>query len=526
MSSVNLPASLYDMFQSINDRINRLELGYNGPQASADAAQGTAVGAQVLSLQSYSVATAAQIQAINAGIQANLAASQATVAQSQATIASSQATQAQTSANGKNTILYGTSATPPSGTYKQGDIYYQYDGSNHIKANLQYNGSSWQVAPFTQGTFTALDAGSITTGILNAIEINAGSGSTYFHVTPTGIMTAQGVNVRGSITADSGTFNGSIYSQTGYFGDSTNHWSIGASGLTGVGTATITGGLIQGSSIAVPNSSSYNFAVDYSGNMQAYAGVIGGFSIQTNYLQYGSTWLNAAGGNTAGSYCIYDGSRGIYLGGTANVNTLVVNSNYGITSGGSLTAASANFGSGNIGAGGATFSGTVTANILSTGGGSYYLNNSGALYVGGAEVTGNLQVDSLSSVTYNSTNYNIGLFGTGNGGTQAGRMYKTTSVSSKRFKHNIQSFVERDYLNIVSKLNPVTFNYNPDIVDNPEVTAYGLIAEDVQEIPQTEDLVNIGADGLPESIAYDRLQWYVIKSISQLNDRLTKLEGK
>ena len=529
MSSVNLPASLYDMFQNINDRINRLELGYSGPQASADAAQGTAVGAQVLSLQSYSVATAAQIQAINAGIQANLAASQATIAQSQATIASSQAVSAQTSANGKNTILYGTSATPPSGTYKQGDIYYQYDGSNHIKANLQYNGSSWQPAPFTQGTFTALDAGAITTGTLSAIEITAGSGSTSFHVSPSGVMSAQGVYVKGNITADSGTFNGTINAQTGYFGGygtTGNYWSIGSNGITGVGIATITAGLIQGSSIAIPSSSGYNFAVDPSGNMTATAGTIGGFSIQTNYLQYGSTWLNAAGGNTAGTYCIYDSSRGIYLGGTANINTLVVGGSYGITSGGSLTAASANFGSGNIGAGGATFSGTVTANILSTGGGSYYLNNSGALYVGGAEVTGNLQVDSLSSVTYNSTNYNIGLFGTGNGGTQAGRMYKTTSVSSKRFKHNIQSFVERDYLNIVSKLNPVTFNYNPDVVDNPEVTAYGLIAEDVQEIPQTEELVNIGADGLPESIAYDRLQWYVIKSISQINDRLTKLEGK
>jgi hypothetical protein len=129
-------------------------------------------------------------------------------------------------------------------------------------------------------------------------------------------------------------------------------------------------------------------------------------------------------------------------------------------------------------------------------------------------------------VAYNSTNYNIGLFGTGSGGTVAGRMYKTTSVSSKRFKHNIEPFAQRDYLSIVSRLNPVTFNYNADIVDNPEVTAYGLIAEEVQEISETDDLINIGADGLPESIAYDRLQWYVIKSISQLNDRLTQLEGK
>ena len=470
MSSVNLPASLFDMFQAINDRINRLELGYNGPQASADAAQGTAVSAQALALTSQSTASTAQVQAINAGIQANLAASQATIAQSQATIASSQAVAAQTSANGKNTILYGTSATPPAGTYKQGDIYYQYDGSNHIKSNQQYNGTSWQPAPFTQGTFTALDAGSITTGILNAIEINAGTGGTAFHVSPSGYMSAQGVYVKGNITADSGTFNGTINAQTGYFGGTTNYWSIGSQGITGVGTATITGGQINGSSI---NIGSGTFQVDALGNLTSTSGTIGGFSIQSTYLYSGASFfLNASTGDAT--------FNSVNIGPTAIYNF--------------------------------SSTGVLTASSFTTG--------------GGGTVGGNFQVNTLGAVTYNSTGYNIGLFGTGLQGTVAGRMYKTTSVSSKRFKHNIEPFIQRDYLNIISKLNPVTFNYNADIVDNPEVTAYGLIAEDVQAIPETEELVNIGADGLPESIAYDRLQWYVIKSISQLNDRLTKLEGK
>ena len=483
MAYTNLPPNLYDMFATINERLRKLESGPNQPGYTADAAQATAVSAQALALTSQSTASTAQVQAINAGIQANIAQSQATIAQSQATIASSQAVASQTSANGKNTILYGTSATPPTGTYKQGDIYYQYDGSNHIKANLQYNGSSWQPAPFTQGTFTQLDAGAITTGTLSAIEISAGSGGTTFHVSPSGYMSAQGVYVKGNITADSGTFNGTINAQTGYFGGTTNYWSIGSTGITGVGSATITAGQINGSSIYI--GSSGQFQVDASGNLTSTSGYIGGFQIGSTYLSSGvNFYLNASTGD-AKLNSVTIGNAGVYY----------------LSSAGSLSAST-----------------VTTTGALSIG--------STAFISSSTEVGGNLQVDALSSVTYNSTNYNIGLFGTGSGGTQAGRMYKTTSVSSKRFKHNIEPFIQRDYLNIVSKLNPVTFNYNADIVDNPEVTAYGLIAEDVQEIPETDDLINIGADGLPESIAYDRLQWYVIKSISQLNDRLTKLEGK
>jgi len=467
MSSVNLPASLFDMFQAINDRINRLELGYNGPQASADAASAQAVGAQSLALQSYSVATNASLQASNAAVQA-------VQAQSQATIASTQATYAVTTANGKNTVAYGTSA-PPSGTHTTGDLYFQFNGSNQVTAQYTWNGSSWVSNPITSTVIASINAGSIVSGTITGIEYNNGTGT--FHVTPAGALTASSANITGTIVATAG-----------YIGNTGggSYWAITSSGITGYGSANITGGLISGSSI---NIGSGTFQVDSAGNLNASSatvtgtittsnltatgGHIGGFTIGSTYLSgSGAFFLNSSTGDA-----------------TFNSVTLGFSGIYNWSAAGALTAAS--------------------------------------LYTsGGAEIAGNLQVDSLSSVTYNSTNYNIGLFGTGNGGTVLGRMYKTTSVSSKRFKHNIQSFVERDYLNIVSKLNPVTFNYNPDIVDNPEVTAYGLIAEDVQAIPQTEDLVNIGADGLPKSIAYDRLQWYVIKSISQLNDRLTKLEGK
>ena len=463
------------MFQAINDRLNRIELGYNGPQASADAAQSTAVSAQSLALTSQSVATNAQLQAANASVQA-------VQAQSQATLASSQATYAVTTANGKNTVAYGTAA-PPSGTHTTGDLYFQFNGSNQVIAQYTWNGSSWVSNPITSTVIASINAGTIVSGTITGIEFNNGSGT--FHVTPAGALTASSANITGTIVA-----------QSGYIGNTAggSYWSITSSGITGFGSANITGGLISGSSIYI--GSSGQFQVDAAGNLNASsanitgtihasAGDIGGFTIGSTYLSSGvNFYLNASTGD-AKLNSVTIGNAGVYY----------------LSSAGALSASSVN-----------------TSGALNIG--------TSAFIGGGTEVAGNLQVDSLSSVTYSSANYYIGLFGTGSGGTVNGRMYKTTSLSSKRFKHNIEPFIQRDYLHIVSKLEPVTFNYNADIVDNPETIAYGLIAEDVQTIPETENLVNIGTDGLPESIAYDRLIWYTIKAISQINDRLTTLEGK
>ena len=494
MAYVNLPISLSGMFDDLDERLARVETGYSGPQESADAAQATAVSAQALALTSQSTASNAQVQAINAGIQANLAASQATIAQSQATIASSQAVSAQTSANGKNTILYGTSATPPTGTYKQGDIYYQYDGSNHIKSNQQYNGTSWQPAPFTQGTFTALDAGSITTGILNAIEINAGTGGTAFHVSPSGYLSAQGVYVKGNITADSGTFNGTINAQTGYFGGTTNYWSIGSNGITGVGLATITAGQINGSSIYI--GSSGQFQVDASGNLNASnatitgtihasLGDVGGFTIGSTYLSSGvNFYLNASTGD-AKLNSVSIGSAGTYY----------------LNSSGALSAST-----------------VTTSSSLSVG--------TNAFISGQTELAGNLQVDAVAAVASpTSTNFDTLLYNkTGTAGTQY-RVYRVNNLSSAQYKDNITYFPDKNYTSIVSQMKPITFTYKPDQVEDPQTIVMGLLAEDIDAIDGAKELVDY-LDEKPNAIRYEKIPLFMIKAISEINDRLTKLEGK
>lgn len=211
MAFVNLPANLQDIFGSITDRIAKLETGPNQALYTAESAQGSASSAAA-------EAANAQTQAVQA-----LAA---------ATIASSQATQAQTSADGKNSIYYSTSA-PGSTANKAGDIWYQYGTTapyvNRVIAQWSgAGGTSWTSTGLSGLVLSTLDAGSITTGTLSAIEISAGTGGTQFHVSPAGYMSAQGVYIQGTITADTGIFRGSLYSAQGTIGG----WTLGTDKLS------------------------------------------------------------------------------------------------------------------------------------------------------------------------------------------------------------------------------------------------------------------------------------------------------
>lgn len=340
MAFVNLPANFQDIFYSITDRVSKLETGPNEAMYEAEYAQEVGYSAQQMALVSQSVATEAQVQAINAQIAANQAASQATIAQSQATIASSQATAAQVSANGKNKVYYSTGA-PGTTANTAGDIWYQYGttGVNANKVIAQWTGAgsnSWTSVIVSGLVLANLDAGSITTGTLSAIQISAGSGGTMFTVSPSGVMAAQGAWIKGNITADSGTFNGAINATSGFFGDNINKWSIGPGGITGVGTAEITGGRINGSSITI----GANFSVSTAGIMTCSGAIVngtlaagagstmGGFTIGASNIQAGSSLDIQSSGTIIGgnSSTLFYGFANIG-GGTAGSERLIVKGN-------------------------------------------------------------------------------------------------------------------------------------------------------------------------------------------------------
>jgi trimeric autotransporter adhesin len=502
MAFVNLPPNFQDMFYALSDRIAKLETGPNQAMYTAEAAQGSSAQAITIALSAQSTATQAQVQAINAGIQANNAASQATIAQSQATIASSQATAAQVTANGKNKVYYSTSG-PGSTANTVGDIWYQYgtSGTYANKVIAQFSGAggtSWTSVTVSGLVIANIDAGSITTGTLNAITIAAGSGGNAFNVSSSGVMSAQGAWIKGNITADSGTFNGTINAGTGYFGSLAggNYWSIGASGLTGVGSAVITGGLIQGSSITVPNSTAWKFAVDSAGSLQA---------VNANITGTINASAGTIGGFTIGSTSIYSGTN------------LVIESTGNISGGNSQTLF---YGYANIGGG------SVTGERLIVAGTSALNGNTGVL--------GNLSV--TNSATFGAITQQFEfLSSTGNvrvastyGNSVSGRsmqisssgLYGTTA-STLRKKHDIESY--RINSSALLGLDVKTFKYKPEI-DPDQTVQYGFIAEDAEGLGLNE-LIQYDSTGIPDYFAYEKLPIFLLQLVQEQDARLKVLEG-
>lgn len=94
-------------------------------------------------------------------------------AQTTADNAATAAATAQTTANGKNKIIFSTSAA--SGTaYSTGDIWFQKTGSTII-GQWEFVSGAWASRTLTNAVISTLDAGKITTGTLAAARIAAGT---------------------------------------------------------------------------------------------------------------------------------------------------------------------------------------------------------------------------------------------------------------------------------------------------------------------------------------------------------------
>lgn len=126
-----------------------------------------------------------------------------------------------------------------------------------------YNGSFVITSIVASTSFTV--ANTTTAAVTDAngiaeratLAISASTGNAVFSGSITGSTIIGGtlniagnatINSSGLLTATGATITGTINAEAGYFGSPTNGFSIGATGLTGVGTGAITGGKIQTSS--------------------------------------------------------------------------------------------------------------------------------------------------------------------------------------------------------------------------------------------------------------------------------------
>ena len=142
--------------------------------------------------------------------------------------------------------------------------------------------------------------------------------------------------------------------------------------------------------------------------------------------------------------------------------------------------------------------------------------------------------DSYIDLGYNTTRlYTDGriyanTLGTGSGSTIVQSSgFLRVQTSSSRYKENILEINKFGYLDLLYKLKPVTYTYKEEFwpEGNRPVLA-GLIAEDVDTIEEFRTVVNYNEEGLPDSIAYDRMSSLLILGIKEIKDKIYSIESR
>ena len=419
--------------------------------------------------------------------------------------------------NGKTRAYY--QGTAPSGTgLNEGDLW--FDTSNGYKLYI-YTSGAWSSV---QDTAIAAASSAATAAAAAATAAQS---------------TADGKNkVYRQGSTPSGTFAvGDLWFDTAndnkisrWDGSSWVANTLGNNALASISANKLNAGSIDASVITVSNINAGNISTGYlaaariqaasldatkivSGSItatQIAAGTITATEISSSYIYAGTI---AAGNITAGTVTAavaFNAASGTFSGTiTASAGTIggwkLSSSSLYTGTVGSETQYLSSSGGGLL-TGAYTISSVATVTTLTVG--------STATVTSTLRTNGNIEAGTMSSGAYTAVVWN----------SSNGRFY--TSSSSERFKTNIKPVASANYLSKLLQLEPVTFNYKAEFSDNPEKVNSGLIAERVAEIPEFETVVNFDKNGLPESIAYDRLSVFMIPALKDLNNRLLALEGK
>jgi hypothetical protein len=463
MAFVNLPPNLQDMFYSITDRIAKLETGPNQALYVADAAQGSAANASAQ-------ATSAQAAAATAGAQATAASVQAGIAQAQATTALANAATAYNAAIG--------SLQPSASTIVNSTNQMLAIATNGITV---YSGSSSssgaRVVMNSAGLAGYNSGGTATFSVLASTGDATFSGNVTGSTITGGTLNIAGnaiINSSGLLTATGATITGTINATAGYFGTSSNGFSINSTGMIGVGGGIISGGTITtstGANAVVLDGANNALGIKYGGT---YAGWLLGIGSGQFMMHYGTSpsttgYPRVAVSSTTSSLAA-DGSNSLSI--TTSGNNMQGN----MTFGGTTT----------------TFTNGIAANGT--------INNTGIATGSGSTM---VVVTTGSRIAY--------------------------TTSSERFKEDIQYITTNGWLDKVLAMKPITYKTSVDytIDGEPNETQIGFLAEDINDIGGgLETAVILDPLGDPFSLSYDRLTVFLTLAIKEIDTRLTMLEGK
>jgi hypothetical protein len=163
---------------------------------------------------------------------------------------------------------------------------------------------------------------------------------------------------------------------------------------------------------------------------------------------------------------------------------------------------------------------------VNSGSGAIYANRTIALGIGSTNVL-SYNAGNLTRIFADGRIFADSLNVAANSGNTSGTSIVQNSSgflkvlgSSRRFKENIVEISKAGYLDAVLKINPVNFTYKNTDENVVEPVQSGLIAEELDLIPEFKGVVNYDLEGLPLSISYDRLSALLVLAIKEISDRL------
>ena len=365
------------------------------------------------------------------------------------------------------------------------------------------------------------------------------------------------------MTATSATVTGTVNATSGYFGTLTNGWSISSTGLVGVGSGTIVGGIISGTQFT--NGSTFSVSptgyllasdVNLTGTIQATAGYIGSATngwifTSSGFLRNNNSttilYPTTAPGGDANTYSIFT-DRGVYaerifstgtqassifsLGGlsvngqvSGAAGSFVVNSSGNMTTVGSITASgdittstAISTATGTISTGTFTSSSTSqTAGVYMSSTGPVIARRDNAIpfFAHKFNATGTTEMIRL---IYNGSD--AGGITTTSGGVPAFR-----NASDYRLKQNIQSFDSA--ASVIKQINLRSFEF----IKDPEEPQIGFIAHELAEVLPAlvmgeKDAIDEDGNPAYQSILATNLIPYLTGALKEAILRIEKLEGE
>ncbi len=349
-------------------------------------------------------------------------------------------------------------------------------------------------AALTNGT-TTINGSQITTGTINLARLNilsSPSAGNSFQIDATnglrafkggtqtvGIDTSGNALFKGNLTGSSGYFGPMNFSSDGMYSDDGNfqiNYTNGTAYLGTIVASQITTGTMSANRIS--------------------GGTITGSTIRTSAgddrveLNSSTGSLRVLAGNSTKGHIGNGGGTGILMhaGSTYNPDQLSglfkAQVNYAIMQGGN--------------------SGGNSSAVEARSDYQLWLRGTSGIYV-----LDRLLVQSGDTTTTISANVAM---------SASGIIYKNTS--SIRYKENVTdlSFTNESF----RQLRPVKFQGKKELKEGNETYAFGLIAEEVANIPGLENLVVYDEQGRPDALSYDRVPVILIDIVKKILDRLDK----